>query len=150
MSRARHHHRLRLHLPVSGKFFLIPRFPLHYNSFVPRTRLLLGRLTAWASDQAGPAGSSSGHTGLVRPSLTQKKKQKQLWPGHANLFWAKEVFDKIHLYANSLYFIPLCFNIWPSELLLCDIRKLLKKFKDIFEFICKYLIFFFFFRYFTI
>jgi len=65
MSRARHHHRLWLHFPASGKFFLIPRFPLHYNSFatvavnynsldtiavnynsfVPRTRLLLGRVT---------------------------------------------------------------------------------------------------------
>jgi len=30
---ARHYHRLRLHLPASGKCFLIPRFPLPYNSF---------------------------------------------------------------------------------------------------------------------
>ena len=80
MSRARHHYRLRLHLLVSGKFFLIPRFPLHYNSFatvavnynsldttavnynsfVPRTCLLLGRVTGlslWP-----------GWTGWVQPS----------------------------------------------------------------------------------
>jgi hypothetical protein len=134
MSRARHHRRLRLHLPVSGKFFLIPRFPLHYNSFatvainynsldtiavnynsfVPRTRLLLGRLTG-LSQWAGPAGSSSARTGSVKPSLAQRKKQKQLWPGNANLFWAKDVFDKTHFYTNSFYFIPPCFNIRLNE-----------------------------------
>jgi hypothetical protein len=160
MSRARHHHRLRLHLPVSGKFFLIPRFPLHYNSFatvginynsldtivvnynsfVPRTRLLLGRLTGLSQWLGWTGWVQLRPYRLGQTSLTKKKKHKQLWPGHANLFWAKEVFDKIHLYANSLYFILLCFNIWPNELF-CDIRKLLKKFKDFFEFICRYLIF---------
>ena len=110
MSRARHHHRLRLHLPVSGKFFLIPRFPLHYNSFVPRTRLLLGRLTAWASDQAGPAGSSSGHTGLVRPSLTQKKNRN-------NYDQAMPICFGPRKYLTKYTFMPIPFILFPFVLI---------------------------------
>ena len=38
---ARHYHRLRLRLPTSGKFFLIPRFSLPYNSFALLQQLLI-------------------------------------------------------------------------------------------------------------
>ena len=147
MSRARHHHRLRLHLPASGKFFLIPRFPLHYNSFatvavnynshdtiavnynsfLPRTRLLLGRVTGLSQWPGWTGWVQPSPYGLGQTQPRPKKKQKQLWPGQTNLFWTKGVFHKTYLYVNFLYFIPLCFNIRPNEPL-CDIKKLLKKF----------------------